>query len=54
MHDGPGCSDDRTQCDGRLLLLTFIGIADATGGSIDQKTNLSVAIFLTDSLHQFA
>ena len=47
MHDGPGCSDDRTKCDDAYYCWRF-GIADATGGRIAQKTNLSVAIFLTD------
>jgi hypothetical protein len=54
MHDEPSCNDDRMKRDGRLLLLAFPGIADATGRRIAQTTNLSVAIFLTDSLHQFA
>jgi hypothetical protein len=42
------------KCDGRLLLLAFPGIADATGRGIAQKTNLFAAFLLTDSLHQFA
>jgi hypothetical protein len=54
MHDEPSCNDDRMKCDGRLLLLAFPGIVESTGRSIAQKTNLLVAIFLTDSLHQFA
>jgi len=39
---------------GLPLLQAFLEIADATGRSIARKTNFSVAIFLTDSLHQFA
>jgi hypothetical protein len=40
--------------DGRLLLLAFPGIAEATGRRMAQKTNSSAAFFLTESLHQFA
>jgi hypothetical protein len=33
-HEAPSYDDDRMKCDGRLLLLAFPGIADATGRSI--------------------
>jgi hypothetical protein len=50
----PGCGCHRKTCDGRLLLRAFPEIADTTGGRSAQKTNFSIAILLTESLHQFA
>jgi hypothetical protein len=50
----PGCGCHRKTCDERLLLRAFPEIADTTGGRIAQKTNFSIAILLTESLHQFA
>ncbi|WP_426535982.1 hypothetical protein [Bradyrhizobium sp. McL0615] len=50
----PGCGCHRKTCDGRLLLRAFPEIADTTGGRIAQKTNFSIAILLTESLHHFA